>query len=162
MSYPPIIKHKNIWLLLVILMLLLGIILLFYTYKFKTDNDEGKVLLQVNSDGLPQKVYSYSGKVLEVGNNLLVIKALKGENYLLADKELQVKLNDKTQFNKLVIPKSIPDLKPGESGQYFKRQPVKLSEIKVGDKVTVIALENIKNKTEFTAAMVEVQGQKKK
>ncbi len=159
MRYLSTIKHKNIWLLVVILMLMLGVVLLFYANRFKLSVDEKGPSQQISTDGTPKEVYNYNGEVVKIEDGIIIIKALKGANYLLSDKELKVKVDDKTEFNKFVVPESIPNLKPGQSGQYFERQPIELSDIQVGDKVTVIALENIKDKTEFTAAMVEVHGQ---
>lgn len=155
------IKHKNIWVLVIVLILMLGVVLLFYANKFNIQPEQVDLSkANVSQDGLPNEVYNYNGEVVKIEDNTIVIKAFRAANYLLADKELRVKVDDKTEFSKLVVPKSIPDLKPGQSGQYFERQPIKLSDIKVGDRVTVIALENIKDKTEFTAAIVEVHGQK--
>lgn len=159
MRYLSIVKHKNIWLLVVILMLMLGVVLLFYANKFKPGVDERVPFQQMSTDGLPKEVYNYNGEVIKIEDGVITIKALKGANYLLNSKELKVKVDDKTEFNKFVVPESISNLKPGQSGQYFERRSIKLSDIKIGDKVTVIALENIKDKTEFTAAIVEVHGQ---
>ncbi len=158
-------KNKAIGWLVLAVIFLLSLGLLVYSYRINKRVTKQKTrqtaAVRLDSDGLPKEIYNYNGEVLKVDKGVITMMALKKANYLLKDKELKVKTNDKTKFVKLSVPQSIPDLKPGQSGQYFTRQSIKLNDIKVGDKVTVIALENIKNKTEFTAAIVEVYGSKK-
>ena len=80
----------------------------------------------------------------------------------MKDQTLQIHIDAQTKFKKIIVPKSLPKLKPGSSGSYYQRKDIRLSDIKVGDNITAIAIENIKNKTEFTAAQIEVHPTVKK
>ena len=109
-----------------------------------------------NSDGLPREIYAYSGKLIAKNNNTLKIALKKNDNYILLDEEITALINETTKFRKFVAPESIPELKSGETGNYYKRVDITLKDIKINDLITVIANENIKNKKEFTAAIVEI------
>ena len=113
----------------------------------KTDNQ---------GDGLPHEIYSYMGTVAAVGENQITVTAPANNNYLLADTELKVMVDNETELVNLIIPKTLEGVKPGVSGEWFKKQQIKFDQIKVGDQVTVIAGENVKGKTEFKAIKVEV------
>jgi len=107
-------------------------------------------------DGLPDEIYAYIGTVTAVGENQLVINAPANGNYLLTDTELKVIVDEETELANLIIPQTLEGVKPGVSGEWFKRQEIKFDQIKAGDRVTVIAGENIKHKTVFKAIKVEV------
>jgi len=107
-------------------------------------------------DGLPDEIYAYIGTVTAVGENQIVINAPANGNYLLTDTELRVMVDNDTELVNLIIPKTLEGVKPGEAEEWFEKQEIKFDQIKAGDKVTVIAGENVKGKTEFKALRVEV------
>lgn len=149
---------KNIWVFIIILLLLVAGIVTLYLFNIKTDenNLNAPTIVVNNNDGLPNEIYAYNGKVIELNDNNIKIVANKNENYLLGDKELIVDVDTNTKYRKFIVPAEIPELAAGETGSYYKRVDIDFNQIKLNDQVTVIAGENIKNKTEFTAMVVEV------
>ncbi len=152
---------KNIGALMILLFLLAIIIIIgatYYIYKnyTTTDNDSTANISSFHSsDGLPRKIYAYSGKLIEKNNDSLKIALKKDDNYILSNKEITVIIDKNTKFRKFIAPKSIPELKPGDTGSYYERVDITLKDIKLNDLITVIANENVKNKTKFTAAIIE-------
>jgi len=100
----------------------------------------------------PNEVYSYVGEVTAVGNGQITVLAKKELNLLEADATLTVKADANTQ----VIRRTIPRVLPEEGGEgLFKQDNISLSDISVGDQVTVVSATNIRGQTEFTASRVE-------
>lgn len=104
---------------------------------------------------VPNEVYSYVGEVTEVGNGQITVLAKKELNLLAADTTLTVKADANTQ----VIKRSIPRVLPADGGanlNLFKQENISLSDIAVGNQVTVVSPTNIRGVTEFTASRIEV------
>ena len=100
----------------------------------------------------PNEVYSYVGEVTAVGNGQITVLAKKELNLLEADATLTVKADANTQ----VIRRTIPRVLPEEGGEgLFKQDNISLSDISVGDQVTVVSATNVRGQTEFTASRVE-------
>jgi len=156
-------KPKNwnsVWVFVIILLLLVGVVAVIYFVNIKEEIDEiSNPAVGVHDDGLPNEIYAYSGEIVMIENNILKINISKSDNYTLSDKELMVTVNENTKYRKFIVPDSIPELTPGESGSYYERVDITLADIKIGNQVTIIADENIKNKTEFNAAIIEVHGE---
>ena len=151
-----------------VLLLLIIVCGLFYAWyltkhinNYSSTNKIDKAAL---SDGLPREVFAYTGTVQQIDTKqgIITVFAPRAKNYLLRDQTLQIHIDGQTKFKKIIAPKNLPELKPGESGSYYQRREIKLSDIEVDNQVTAIALKNIKNKTEFTAAQIEVHPTTKK
>lgn len=102
---------------------------------------------------VPNEVYSYVGEVTAVSNGQITVLAKKDLNLLAADATLTVKADANTQ----VIKRSIPRVLPADGGaNLFKQENISLSDIAVGNQVTVVSPTNIRGVTEFTASRIEV------
>lgn len=102
---------------------------------------------------VPNEVYSYVGTVEKVSNGQITVMAKKDLNLLDADATLTVKADANTQ----VIKRTIPKVLPAEGGAgLFKQEDITVSDISVGDQVTVVSSTNVRGKTEFTASRIEV------
>ncbi|HBT92652.1 MAG: hypothetical protein UV57_C0009G0018 [Parcubacteria group bacterium GW2011_GWD2_43_10] len=101
----------------------------------------------------PNEVYSYVGEVKSVGNGQITVFAKKEMNLLAADATLTVKADANTQVIKRTIPRVLPE--EGGAG-LFKQENISVSDIAVGDQVTVVASTNLRGVTTFTASRIEV------
>lgn len=102
---------------------------------------------------VPNEVYSYVGTVEKVSNGQITVMAKKDLNLLDADATLTVKADANTQ----VIKRTIPRVLPAEGGAgLFKQEDVTISDIAVGDQVTVVSATNVRGITDFTASRIEV------
>jgi flagellar basal body-associated protein FliL len=102
---------------------------------------------------VPNEVYSYVGAVTAVGNGQITVLAKKDTNLLDEDTTLTVKADANTQ----VISRTIPKVLPTEGGAgLFTQKDISVSDIKVGDQVTVVSSTNVKGVTTFTASRIEV------
>lgn len=154
---------KNFWIFIIILLALVALIYLAYGLTTKglgesQDNFQAKTNITADkqSDGVPKTIYAYVGTVLNIGEDKITVMAPANGNYLEQDTELTVLVDKKTDFISLTVPETLGAVESGKQGKLFKRTDIKFSDLKTGDKVTVIAGENIKGKTEFKAIRVEV------
>ncbi len=111
---------------------------------------------------LPDEIYGLSGKIIVIQDNVLTVEAL----ILLKDaakepikQDVGVVIDDKTKIFKLEFPK--PDQLPKNTKSINpKATMIRLSDLKVGDKINVQTAanisDNIKNHTEFTAKNITV------
>lgn len=152
-------KGSGFWIFVAALIILLVIVGVAYKLMSKDEgfgvfNEENRAA--ENGDGLPNEFYSYVGEIVEIGENKIVIDAKASDNYLTKDSRFNVAVSEETRYTKLGMNEKEDRLKPGESGEMFSRVEASFDDFKVGDKVTVIAFENIKGKAEFTAKQVEL------
>lgn len=134
--------------------------------------DSGYIVAAVN------EVLNVSGEVVEVGPNNLVIKIRPLEP--LADPALDMrvvkidsatKINQSIQKDPIVYQREIQEynrrmqqagVAPTATGigappEMFEQKAIQFSSIKVGDRVTIGATQNIKDSKEFVAVVVSVQ-----
>lgn len=112
---------------------------------------------------IAKEIYGISGTITEIRQNALVVNAL----ILLEDstkepikQNVTVAVNDQTKITRL----EFPDPKTIPAGStvpiYPKETTLKFSDLKKGDKIDIRANENIsdkiKNKTSFTASVINV------
>ncbi len=102
----------------------------------------------------PAEIFSYVGTVEKVENGQIIVLAQKDKNLLAADASLTVKADANTRVIKRTIPKVLP--KEGSTAGLFKQEEIALSDIAVGNQVTVVSATNIKGVTSFTASRIEV------
>ncbi|MDP3986583.1 MAG: hypothetical protein U1C53_03265 [Candidatus Veblenbacteria bacterium] len=101
----------------------------------------------------PNEVYSYVGEVQAVGNGQITVLAKKDLNLLEEDATLTVKADANTQVIRRTIPRELPE--DGGAG-LFSQETIALSDVQVGNQVTVVSATNIRGVSEFTASSVEV------
>ncbi len=156
-------EGRGFWLFVVALIVLLAIV--GVAYKLMTSESERvdskpvevkDEVTETNGDGMPDVFYSYVGEIMNIEQGKIVIEAKAENNYLVEDSQIGVLIDEETSLVKISIPKTLEEVESGESGKLFERTDIELGDLKVGDKVTVIAYENIKGKDEFTAKKVEL------
>ncbi len=148
------------WGLVIVLLIMVAIIaIIYYANNIIFQTELGVPVIEnkpvAESDGLPKEFFSYTGKILALANDQVVIKAVIGENYLKEDKTVTAKIDETTEIVKLTVNQKPGGWQAGESGEIYKKSILALADLNVGDKITVIALTNVKNKTELTAAKIE-------
>ena len=118
-----------------------------------------KKLLEQFYPPLPKEIHSFSGKITKIeGNSIWVEAQIRVSQFPLPEgkefeeKEMKVNLVNDTEILKVepVIPPPLPPEEP------VKKTPLKLSDLKVGDQITVISKENIKGKTEILADEIQL------
>ncbi len=155
-------KLNNIIKTIIVLLFLLVLSIFIYRWHIIKQSPRkstpNKITKATLGDGLPKQIFAYSGTVKKIDpkQNILILFAPQTENYLLRDKNFKIHLNKQTKFEKIIIPQKINKLKPGQTGSYYQRKKITLKNLKIGDQITAIALENIKHKAEFNAAQIEL------
>lgn len=97
-----------------------------------------------------KEIFSISGIITSIEENSFVVETnslqrnLPGSNEILTDKII-VNINEQTQINKITF-----STESAES----KETAISFSDLSEGSDVSVVSLENIKGKTEITAANV--------
>ena len=103
------------------------------------------------------QVFSYIGKVKKIEKGKIIFFAEARKNKLGKDTIMTAVISSKTKFDRVIVPKTPPkNVEEGSGKSIFTREEIKLSDIKVGDEVTVVSGENIAGKTEFPAKRVEI------
>lgn len=110
---------------------------------------------------IAEEIYGISGEIKEIRDEVLLMEA----NILLADpgkkpiKEMvRIKVTDQTKILKLKFPEEIPE---GSIELIFPEETeISFNDLKVGDKIDIETAdnvsENIKNKTEVIASIINV------
>lgn len=154
-------QAKNFWPVVIALIVLLIIVGVAYNLMIKEPAEEvanvNSQAGQVKDDGLPDEFFSYVGTIIEIGKDKIIISVSANGNYLSQDSEFRVRVDEETDYIKVGIPKTLSGVEPGESGELFERVKISKDDLEAGDRVVVIADENIKGKPEFRAMKVEVQ-----
>ena len=153
---------KNALLMIVIVLLIAVIVLaiIFFGNKEQkeetgepTQSEEEANLEEIN---VANEIYGVSGEIKTVEGDVITIKALipvaSDEEAAMAT--LKVKVTDSTEIVKLQIPEG------GDEFSVPEKVALSLEDLKTGDKIDIIAAENIaesvKNQTEFTAGTINV------
>lgn len=94
---------------------------------------------------VPEEVFAISGEITEIQDNVLSVKTIVQDPYLLPEewetKIIKVVVDDETKLTKF-------DADTGEEIE------INISDLKVGDQLDASAVEDIKDKTEFTAEYI--------
>jgi hypothetical protein len=149
------VRDNKKWLVLIIVLVIVVGVGATYYFINKKETAPTPVVVE-ESDGFPEVFYSYTGAVKEVTGDRIIITAEASKNYLKTDTEIQALYDKETEFIEVVIPKTIENAEGQISGTLFQRTKISSEAIKAGDRVTVIAYENVKGKTEFKARKIEV------
>lgn len=147
-------KILNTWLAIIII-LAIALIAAALILKFSNNkNNSQPVNNLVNQENKKTELHSYSGSIVKINNDNIIIKANANKNYLKTDTEITVNFNDQTQFFTLTIPQQL-------SGSPIKdqinKEIVDKKALEVGQNVFATSLENILDKTFFTANKIEIQ-----
>ncbi|NMC51606.1 hypothetical protein GYA54_02675 [Candidatus Kuenenbacteria bacterium] len=108
-----------------------------------------------SSDGFPNEFYSYLGTIQSIEDNKIVMLATAAKNYLKEDTSITIFTDEETTFIRQDKNFDINNVKPGETGQFYKTTTIKLTDLKVGEEITAIDYKNVKDKIEFTAKRIE-------
>lgn len=101
---------------------------------------------------VPNEVYSYVGEVTAVGNGQITVLAKKENNLLDKDTTLTVKADADTEVIRRNIPRVLPE--SGGAG-LFTQENISISDLEVGNQVTVVSATNVRGVTNFTATRIE-------
>ncbi|HPA25162.1 MAG TPA: hypothetical protein PLK76_00080 [bacterium] len=143
------------WLAIVIVVvvaILAGTVILKVSHNKK--NDALPLTETQSKKNLKTEVHSYSGTIIKINNDNLVINASAIKNYLTKDTELTVNFNEQTQFMTLTIPQQ---LSGSPIKDQIKKETTDKKALKVGQNIFVTSLENIINQTNFIANKIEIQ-----
>jgi len=152
------IKIKTPILIAVIVLVILVIAAVIFSGFKKPSPSPGQEEVVIAKD-----IYGIAGTIEEIQQNALVVNAL----ILLEDptkepirQNVTVAVNEQTKISRLEFPD--PKTIPAGSKEpiYPKETTLKFSDLKKGDKIDIRAKENIsdkiKNKTSFTASVINV------
>jgi len=130
----------------------------------KTKIDELNKALDFFIPQPPAEIFSVSGEVKSITGNTLSLEIISPSERALPGTELKKETRTVTvapttklsRFNPLAIPTIDPKTKLPVTP---KAESIRLSDLKVGDRVIVSAKENIKEKQAFEASEVQLQTQ---
>ncbi len=146
-------KKIPTWLEGVIVLVLLGVCLLLIlgsTVPKKT-KDAGKEngSETTEEENEKNKIFSYTGEITEIKDNLVVLKTKKGET-------IKVAVDENTLYSTMDIPKTVSEEKGKIAENLFKRKTITFSDLEIGKEAAAISKENIAGKNEFYAYRIEL------
>lgn len=119
-------------------------------------------LLKKEKFSIPDEVFGLSGTIKEIKENILIIDAviLQKDNTQPINQKMKVLINDETKIYKLQFPQAGTLKENDTQGIQPIVIEIKLADLKNGEKVNIQTKENIsaniKNKTPFTASIIDV------
>lgn len=133
----------------------------FYLRNFSAKTRPAAMLIKAPLDEnhtaagieIPKEVTVYTGEVIAVHVNYILVRAASLNNFLPADTDLQVFFNDDTAFLKYRLPKKISATAEVITPQ---KETVDSKALASGQQVVVRAAENIRSKTAFTADQIKI------
>jgi len=101
----------------------------------------------------PEEIYSFSGTVLSVSENSLIVKTTEPGRRFLPTEELEyvemlVNVNEDTEIVSFSLSLNL-------DGNFQEKTQISLSEISEGDSVSISSSENMVGETEVTAVKIE-------
>jgi len=139
---------KNQIVLIILLVLICGFIIFWaISQKMSTSYEEAVITPTITPQTTPEtnkEIYSFPAVVsgVNIVGNFLTVKPEKEEK---EEKEIKIILSEETELTKLGLPSKLP-----KEGVFIPtKTKIKISDIKVGDKIFVKAKSNITGKTEF-------------
>lgn len=107
---------------------------------------------------LLEEVYSYVGVVTAVDGTSIGVSAPANKNASSQDKQLVVHTDEHTVLSKITVSGTMKEtLTPAELAALISRDTITTGQIKVGDDITVVSIENVAHVNEFTASRVDVR-----
>ena len=141
-------------LLFLILIIVVGLIGYFMgTISSSNELNKYKEAVNLFSPELPDEIFLITGTIKAIDNSITIEtisleeRVLPGEEY--KTEERKVNINSETK-----IVRWNPFLIIDENSSESEEIPISLSELKIGDGISVQASENIKVKKEFTAVKI--------
>ncbi|MCK4744905.1 hypothetical protein KAS41_02475 [Candidatus Parcubacteria bacterium] len=169
--------QKSIFLILILALIIIGgVIILFLSLFFEADpavNFNDPVVDYTNggnknintaannniNDNLPVKIYHINGTIKRIEEDRMFVDAI-----VLTGKTLKPNQEGKTEIVEVVISTTVKITKltfvakEGTRGKIYTPNivDIKLSDLKIGDKVEVVSSSDIKGKDSFTAATIQL------
>lgn len=159
-SFPSSPWRKNITMpVILLIVVIIAASAVYFAGREKTTSEQAVKIEKENNNnnnGLPGTFYSYLGTITTVDDLGFTMLAEKNKNYLLQDAEIKVNFDEQTEFYQTTVPET---LTAGEEGteSLFERSAADKTKIKVGDVITAISFENVKDKMEFVADIIEIR-----
>lgn len=149
------------WIVIILLAVVFSSYLIYdtITHKEKKSLITNNTNTEISSIPLPPEpaeMFSYSGNItkIEDKNIFIIANVQKGNSYIA--KEIKVITDENTDFLLQDLSRIPIPLPPGQEGPSYEPAKINLSNLKVGEYITVSADENIKGKEEFIASSVTV------
>lgn len=173
--------QKSIFFILVIALVIVGaVVVVFLNFFFKPEpvanfnepivnlniNKNGNKNININinttvnsntNDNLPLKIYHINGAIKRIEEGRIFVDAI-----VLTGKTLRPDSEGKTEIIEVIIQPTVKITKltfiAKEGGNSYAPniEAIKLSDLKIGDKVEVISSSNIKGKDSFTATTIQL------
>lgn len=102
---------------------------------------------------IPEEVFTYNGKVKEVGDGYILLAARASNNYLEEDAELRITINAETTFIRYTLPRGVSEEIQIITGS---EEPITREDIAEGDTVEVTSRENTRGAHAVSAKQVKV------
>lgn len=102
---------------------------------------------------IPDIVFTYNGKVSEIGEGYLLFHARATNNYLENDVDIKVIFNKETRFVRYTLPRGVSEEIQIITGI---EEPVSPKDIAVGDTVEITSKENASNSFTMRAQLVKL------
>ena len=133
------------------------LILLFFWVEYLIQSPKETNNINLKEMGY-QEIFSRIGTIKKIGPEKIVFIARPVFNSDLKEETIMTAiLSGETKYFSVQRPKIKPkDVKKGKSHSIFQRERIKLSDLKVGDRITIISSKNIWQKTEFLAKKIEL------
>lgn len=155
--------EKKKIILVIVILIIIAVGAGFYYLGYQSANKVSQEKIKVLENALepfypepPEKIFSISGTIKEIKDNEIKIETPKFHKDLYEritkteEKETRIiKVLPTTKITKIDYTNVSPEAP-------FKEEKIKLSELKVGDRITVTAKENIKNKLDFEAEFIQL------
>lgn len=146
-------KPKPILLILIIIALLVAIVFVLLT-MFECLPGQKSAPAEEQKE-LPEEVYGFSGTIVSIEENVIVIDA----TIIFADgdtgtEQKRILIDENTPITKLEFPEITPENR--DQPIIPEETQIQISDLQTGDKIDVRASENISGKTEFTAESINV------
>ena len=126
--------------------------LLFYFYFSMrvTPQTATEENIEYTKSGLPipKNVHYYNGAVMEKGEDYFIVRVSSYNNYVTDDTELKIYIDERTEFAKLLIPKTF---RRGKMLPQTKEVASSKEEIREGQTIMVYSRGNIRREKEFEA-----------
>lgn len=156
------IKKLPIIIVIILIVALVVLAIIFISPEKEEEKAEEEFKPEKETPAIAEEIYGFSGEIKEVYlDRILSIET----RILLADPEkeplkeiVKIRVIDETKILKLKFPEKIPE---GSTEPIFPEETeINFNDLKVGDKIDIETIENvsenIKNKTEIIASVINV------
>lgn len=166
-NMPEETSRRKISPVIIVVAILVIAIIVYVAIKLTTGSSNGPEAGQVNTiqpnqetqeAQMKEQVYSYTGVVTAVNGDTINVSASANKNASSRDKELTVHTDASTTLSRVTVSSTMGEnLTQEQLADLIKTEKITVSQVKLGDEVVVVAIENVANKNEFTASSVSVR-----